>query len=180
MKYLITLFAAVAIAATSFAQTPTPTFSPAPEAVVTPSPTATIGIPPNAAQGVGVPVNRHFVVNAAQLAAISGTTSGNFLLTTLPANSVVLDTTVKHFTPVSGGAISAATARVTTTNNNYGTAFNVFQAAGATVYDFYATPKSENVLTATPVQLSITTTGANMSVITAGIIDVWITYYTRS
>lgn len=126
-----------------------------------------------------VPINVKFTVPTASLVAIGAATSGNVLLANLPAKAVVLATTVKHSAAIVGPSISAATARVTTANNNYGTAFDVFQAPSATALDFYATPKSENFAAVTPVNLAVVLTGANASVITAGAIDVYITYYVR-
>jgi hypothetical protein len=249
-------------------------------------------------KAVNVPMSFKYSVTAAQIAAIGAATSGNVLLTTLPARSVVMTTTVKPSTAIVGGAakgtltsdntapsdgdtvtigtkvytfktaltptegevlinstadaallnlirainhsgtpntdykvavadtqvtaatsvtahafvvtaitpgastvattetsshlswgaatlaggntlITAATARVITANNNYGTAFDVFQAVGNTVLDFYATPKSENFATTTPVNLAMTSTGDNLNTVTTGGIDIWIQYVVR-
>lgn len=134
-------------------------------------------MPNMVSQQTSVPIVAHFSVTTAQLAAIGAATSGDILLTTLPAKSAVLTTLVKHSEAVVGASVSASTARVITANTNYGTAFNIFQAPGATVSDFYATPKIENYATTTALNLHVTTTGANLSVVTAGAVDVWVTYY---
>lgn len=125
----------------------------------------------------GMPIVAHFSVTTAQIVALGAATSGDILLTTLPAKAVVSQTLVKPSQAVAGPSISAATARVISANHNYGTAFDVFQAVGNTVSDFYTTPQLENYATTTALNLHVTSTGANLSVATAGAADVWIVYY---
>lgn len=136
-------------------------------------------LPPMTSGMTSIPIVAHYAVTTSQITALGAATSGNILLATLPANSVVLSTTVKHSAAIAGTSITAATARATTANNNYGTAFDVFQAPGDTILDFYATPKSENFSTTTALNLSMTTTGANLSAVSAGAVDVWICYFIR-
>lgn len=79
-----------------------------------------------------------------------------------------------------GATISAATARITTANTNYGTAYDVFQPVGDTILDIMTTaPKSENFASTTPVLLTVTATGANFSTFTTGAVDCYITYFVR-
>jgi hypothetical protein len=124
-----------------------------------------------------------------QVTAATSVTSHAFKVTAITpgsgGNSIATTETSSHLTwggsVLAGGgtAVTAATARVITANNNYGTAFDVFQAPGDTVLDFYATPKSENFAATTAVNLAMTSTGDNLGTIGAGAIDVWITYYVR-
>lgn len=117
---------------------------------------------------------KKYTVTAAQIAAIGAATSGNVYIDTVPAGSLVGPVFWKHNTAVVGASVSAATARVTTTNNNYGSgALDVFAAPSATGYILDVTPKMESYGAATVINLAMTTTGANASVVTAGSIDVW-------
>lgn len=144
--------------------------------VVTPTPTATptgvtIGQP-------AVSKTVHYNVKVAAIVALGAATSGDITLFNLPARAVIDQTTVKPFVAVAGTSFSAATARVITANNNYGTAYDVFQAVGNTVSDFDGThPHLENFVAVTPVLLHMTSTGGNLSATTAGSIDVWVTYH---
>lgn len=124
-------------------------------------------------------VTNKFTVTKAQIVALGAATSGNVTIATLPAKAVILNTTLKHTVAVAGPSVSAATARITTAGHNYGTAFDVFQAVGNTVLDFDEAANSENFAAVTPVRVSFTSTGANLSVVTAGSVDAYITYYVR-
>lgn len=125
----------------------------------------------------------------AQVTAATSVTSHAFVVTAITpgsgGNAIATTETSAHLSwggavlATGGTAISASTARVITANNNYGTAFDVFQAPGATVLDFYATPKSENFTTTTPVNLAMTSTGDNLNTVVAGAIDVYIMYVVR-
>lgn len=135
--------------------------------------------------------NTDYKVAAAntQVTAATSVTAHAFVVTAITpgtgGNAIATTETSAHLSwggavlATGGTAISAATARVITANNNYGTAFDVFQAPGATVSDFYATPKSENFTTTTPLNLAMTSTGDNLNTVTTGGIDVWVTYLVR-
>jgi hypothetical protein len=122
---------------------------------------------------------RKYTVKLADIVALGAFTSGDVTLTNLPANSVVLFSLVKHSTAVAGPSISAATAQLITGNNSFGTAFNVFQAVSTSARDQFinvtATSK-ENFAVVTPLMLHLTSTGANLSAVTAGQIDVTVIY----
>lgn len=141
-------------------------------ATATATPTAT----PTMTTSPTIGTWHHYVVNLGLLQAIGATTSGDVTLDTLPVNSVVVATLVKQSTPlVGGGPLSAATARVTSPNftSTYGTAFDVFQAAGATVFDIDSThPKMDSGA----LKLHMALTGGNASQLTAGQIDVWVAW----
>jgi hypothetical protein len=135
--------------------------------------------------------NTDYKVAAAntQVTAATSVTSHAFKVTAITpgsgGNAIATTETSSHLSwggvVLAGGgtAISAATARVITANNNYGTAFDVFQAPGDTVLDFYATPKSENFAATTAVNLAMTSTGDNLGTVGAGAIEAWVTYYVR-
>jgi hypothetical protein len=170
--FALTALGSLALVILFTAQTPPP----GGVGIVTPTPTATptgltIGAPTT-------PTVYHYNITQAQLAGITGTTSGDFTITTLPANTVIDQTLVKPYVAVTGTSISAATGRVITANNNYGTAYNIHQTVGATVFDFDGThPAVENIGSTTPLLFHVVTTGANMSAISAGSIDVWVTMH---
>jgi hypothetical protein len=83
-------------------------------------------------------------------------------------DSIVITPTV----PVTGGNISAVTAQVTTLNN-YGSALSVFTATGSKVaYVITTTGFVEPPNTA--INLTLVSTGGNLSTATAGTVDVWI------
>jgi hypothetical protein len=171
------VLALVAFAASAYSQTISS--SPPPGGVgiaATPIPATPTGVA--GISNPSSPVSFHYNVTNAQIAALGAATSGDITLFTLPARSVIDQTLVKPYVAVAGTSYSAATARVITATNNYGTAFDVFQAVGATVFDWDGThPKVENFATTTPVLLHMTSTGGNLSATTAGSIDVWVTWH---
>lgn len=123
----------------------------------------------------------------ANVSAATAVTSHAFLLTAKAvgvAGQVATTETSAHLafgaaTLTGGQLLSAATARVITANHNFGTAYDVLQAVGDTVLDFYATPQSENFAATTPMSLRMTSTGANLSTVTTGTMEVWVTYLVR-
>jgi hypothetical protein len=175
IKSFFALIALVALTAfTVNAQSPTPLVNGM--GVMTPAPTST---PTGVAIGQPtVSKTVHYNVTKTQIAALGAVTAGDITLFNLPSAAVIDQTLTKPFVSVAGTSFSAATARVITANNNYGTAYDVFQAVGNTVSDFDGThPHLENFVAVTPVLLHMTSTGGNLSATTAGSIDVWITYH---
>lgn len=96
----------------------------------------------------------------------------------LPAGGVIHSVKIKHAEAFAGPLISAYTVAVGsgTTDDAYATAFDVFQAVGATTYAI--TNKTTSVLEShtavTSIYATATSTGANTSVATAGIVDIWV------
>lgn len=121
-----------------------------------------------------------FTVTQADIAALGAFLTGDVILEKLPARALILRTFVKHSTSVAGPSIATCTAQVTTATGNRGGALDVFAAPSATAYDVFlnitATAKEANITGTTPVLLHFITTGANLSVATAGQVDVVITY----
>ncbi len=115
-------------------------------------------------------------ITLADLQALGAATSGVITLVTLPAGSILSDVLVKHKTALAGPSLSAATARATTAGKNWGTAYDVFQAASGTAFDYDDESQVVSFTTDTDLRLSVTTTGANLSALTAGEIDVFIEY----
>lgn len=125
-------------------------------------------------------MHKKYTVGPADLAKLGAFTSGDIILDYLPAGAVVRATRVKHSAAVVGASVSAATARVITANNNYGSGtLDVFAAPGTTSGTHFITDiagANENFAAVTPLLLHVTSTGANLSVVTAGSIDVWVDY----
>lgn len=121
-------------------------------------------------------------VSLADLIGIGANTSGDIILDNLPAGAIVTLGRVKHTQAVVGaGPVTAATVRIATANNSYGSAaFNIFQAvADATMQNFgtvTVTPVAENWAAVTPIYATVTLTGGNASGLTAGAFKVWIRY----
>ncbi len=123
-----------------------------------------------------------YSVTLADLIAIGAATSGNIILDNLPAGAIVTLGRVKHTQAVAGaGPVTAATVRIATANNSYGSAaFNIFQAVGDTTMQNFGTttvtPVAENWAAVTPIYATVTLTGGNASDLTAGAFKVWLRY----
>lgn len=122
-----------------------------------------------------------------QVSAAASVTAHAFAITALlnvPA-SLAIATTTPIGATLSWGAVtlatplSASTARLISAQNNYGTAFDVKQAIGAEVFDFYGTAKSELMGGVSTLNMHMTSTGTTLDQIYAGIIDAWVTYFLR-
>jgi hypothetical protein len=136
-------------------------------------------------------IGKKYNILLSDIAGLGAVLQGNLLIDTLPAGSVIQYIRIKHTTSVAGPAITACTAQVATSNVAYGTAFDVFQAVSNTAFATVVTPSVaspfqilgvasppvENFATTTPLYLVLVTTGANLSVATAGAISVWVRYY---
>lgn len=103
-------------------------------------------------------------------------TTNNIEVYSLPAGGIIHAVKIKHSTPFTGGAISAYTISVgiTGTLNKYANAFNVFQAAGGTVFQLSTTVGSEDHGSATSIKAAAASTSANLNAATAGSVDIWL------
>jgi hypothetical protein len=103
-------------------------------------------------------------------------TTNSIDLFSLPAGAVILAVKLKHSVPFTGGALSAYTISVgiTGTLAKYLAAQNVFAAVSPTNYGLGATIGGESHTASTPIKATATSTGGNLSVATAGIVDVWV------
>lgn len=110
----------------------------------------------------------------AQLAAAS--TANDIELFSLAAGEVVHAVKIKHSAAFTGGGASAYTLSVGIAGNltKYASAFNVFQAPGNTVLQLTNVVGTENHGAATSIRLAAVSTGANLDLITAGSVDVWV------
>jgi len=116
-----------------------------------------------------------YTFTAAQLAAAALTNT--VTLTALPAKTVVHAVVIKHSAAFGGGTIATYTVAVGITGNlaKYATAFDVFQAPGASKdqissggADIESFTASANLL------LTATATGGNLNTATTGSVTVWV------
>lgn len=115
------------------------------------------------------------------VAALGAFTTGDVIFDTLPAGAVLEFARLKHSVLFVGPSITAMTARIQTANNNYGTGTLdvVGVAIGTTSGTSFindVTGATENIAVATPIYVHFAATGANLSVMTAGSLDVWYQY----
>lgn len=122
--------------------------------------------------------NKVYVLSYKDFTGNAGTT-GAKVLRTLPAGTVVKRVLVKPTVQWAAPSLSALTARVTTAQHNYGTAFNIFQAPGAEVFDSDLTPFREKLNSTVDISINLTATGANLSALTAGELQVILVYDTE-
>jgi len=84
---------------------------------------------------------------------------------------------IKHSTAFTGGSISAMTMEIGITgeNDRFLAAFNVFQTVGGTVFAAQASTLDIQSFTgATNIIIKATSVGANLSALSAGVVDVWV------
>jgi len=131
------------------------------------------------AYGIGIKVS----VALTDLVGLGAFTTGTLVLPIdgggLPQGAIMQLVRIKHSQSVAGaGPITAATAQVVTANNNYGSAFDIFQAvSNANISTVQLTSGNiENWASVTPVNINIALTGGNASGLTAGAFTVWLRY----
>lgn len=97
-------------------------------------------------------------------------------LFTLAIAGVIHATKIKQSASFTGGAIATYTLSIGIGGNltKYGSAFDVFQAPSNTAFQVSAVTGSENHGATTPIVITATSTGANLSASTAGAVDVWV------
>ena len=84
---------------------------------------------------------------------------------------------IKHSTAFSGASISALSMEIGITgeNDRFLAAFDVFQTAGGTVFAAQASTLDIQSFTgATNIIIKATSVGANLSALSAGVLDVWV------
>jgi hypothetical protein len=107
-------------------------------------------------------------------------TTNDIELFSLPAGGVIHAVKIKHSTAFAGTSITAYTISVgiTGTLAKYATAYNVFQAVAPATFQIGAVPSigigSENHTTAVSIRAAATSTGANLSAATAGVVEIWV------
>lgn len=119
----------------------------------------------------------NFLINGGSSTAKAAALTQSLTLTTLPANAAVEKIRVKHSTAFSGTSVTAVTASLGTTGteSGYGAPFDILAATSAT--NMYQVAGALGLTTAShALVLTITTVGANVSALTAGALDVWVSY----
>jgi len=94
----------------------------------------------------------------------------------LAARGVIHSAIIKASTAFSGGLIATYTLSlgVSGTLAKYAIAFDVKQAAGATVFALNTLPGMESATTATSIRLAAISTVGNLNAATAGSVDIWV------
>lgn len=133
-------------------------------------------VPPTTAAGIGstptwIKVGTALPYTSFQTAA----TTNTITLFSLIAAGIVHEVKIKHSTAFAGGSINAMTLSVgiSGTVDKYASAFDVFQAVSATAFELSDALGTESHTGATNITITATSTGANLSALTAGVVDVW-------
>lgn len=97
------------------------------------------------------------------------------LLFNLPAAGVIQGVIIKASAAFTGALITAVTAEVgiVGTTDKYAGAFDVLQAVGDTVFSITQVFSSENFAAATAINITLRSTGANLSALATGALSVW-------
>lgn len=105
----------------------------------------------------------------------TASTSNSIALFQLPASGVISGVRIKQSASFTGGSISAYTLSVGDAGaaSAYSSAYDVFQAPGATVYKLAQPFGGESATAFTTINVTATSTGANLSAATAGSVDIW-------
>lgn len=114
-------------------------------------------------------------------AALSYTTFQTAALTktntlfSLPAGGIIHQVKVKHSTAFAGGAIASLVLSVgkSGTADKYASDFDVMQAVSATAFELSNALGTESHTAAADITITATSTVANLSALTAGVVDVW-------
>lgn len=102
-------------------------------------------------------------------------TTNTVALFQLPSAAIIHGVKIVPTTAFTGGGISAYTVSVGdgTTPTLYASAFNVFQAPGANVYQLSSDFGGESLIAATQIYATATSTGANLNAATAGSVSIF-------
>lgn len=102
-------------------------------------------------------------------------TTINVNLFTLPIGGIIHGVKIKHSTAFAGTSITAVTLSVgiAGTVAKYASAFDVFQAVSGTAFQLSNTFGAESMTATTQMTATMTSTGANLSSLTAGTVDIW-------
>lgn len=104
----------------------------------------------------------------------AATTKTNTLFS-LPAGGIVHEVKMKASTAFAGTSISALTFSVgiAGTHDKYASAFDGLAAVAATTFELSDALGAESHTAATNITISADATGANLSALSAGVLDVW-------
>ncbi len=105
----------------------------------------------------------------------TASTTNAIALFTLPAGGVIHATKIKHSTTFAGASISALTISVgiAGTNDKYASAFDCLQAVSGTAFETSDGLYSESHTATAAITVTAVSTGANLSALSAGVVDVW-------
>lgn len=123
---------------------------------------------------LAVPMWRKYTVSYTDLQTAATTNNGT--LFSLGAGEAIHATKTKHNTAFVGASITALTISVgiAGTLAKYAAAYDVVPAVSATAYQLSTTVGSESHTAATAIKWAAVATGANLSVLTAGSVDIWV------
>lgn len=119
------------------------------------------------------PVWQKFTVGYSSFVALGATVTGYVVVTTI-SGEAVLNRMVKHSVAVSGAAVSGAVIRLgkVGVDDLYTDDFNVFQAVSGSAAQ--KTTGLDCEFSATSLIITMSLTGANLSALSAGSIDVYV------
>jgi hypothetical protein len=122
-----------------------------------------------------------FTVVLADIVALGAFTTGDVILCKMPSRAFIQYAFIKHSTAIVGPSISACTVQLQTATGNRSATLDVFAAVSNTLYEVaipitQAAVKETTLGVVVPVYLHFVATGANLSVATAGQVDVILAY----
>jgi hypothetical protein len=122
-----------------------------------------------------IPVWVHVGSALSYTAFSTAATTNSIALFTLPIAGVIHAVKIKHSTAFAGTSVTGLTLSVgiSGTVDKYASAFSVFSATSGTNFQLSQSFGSENHTATTPITITATSTGANLSALTAGAVDVW-------
>jgi hypothetical protein len=97
---------------------------------------------------------------------------------TLPPNGIIHNIKIKHKIAFAGTSISACTVSVGIAGSatKYAHALDILQAVSATAYSIHDGVQSESCSASTAIIATATSTGANLSALSAGVVQFWINW----
>lgn len=110
----------------------------------------------------------------------TGSTSTQIDLFSIPPGSILTYLVIKHTAAFTGAAISDVVAELGTGGSPglFVPSFDIHQAPGDTVYDSVVANYIGSFVSSTPIYLTVTSSGANLSALAAGSVNVWYDYAT--
>lgn len=114
--------------------------------------------------------------NLLATAFTAAATTKSLTLFTLPAGGIIHACKIKPSVAFVGPSVTACTIQVgiAGTTNKYGSALDCVPAVSATNFGIDYTNGSESHTATTAILVKATATGANLSVLTAGAVDIWV------
>jgi hypothetical protein len=125
-------------------------------------------------EGLGLPIWHKYTISESAFTAASSTE--NIELFQLPAKASIHNIIIKHTTSFTGGSVTSFTLSVGVSGNltKYASAYDVFQATGASNHQASNTFDMENYGAATSIRLTAVSAGGNVADVTAGTVEVYV------